>query len=408
MFGAMEFTTVPPEITSALVHSGPGAESLMAAAAAWQQLAITLEDSAESYDAALSSLDSSWLGPSSATMLQAVEPYVTWLRATAQQTQQVAASAQTAAAAFSSVQAAVVPTSVVAANRTRLAQLLATNGFGRNLPAIAATEAAYQTMWANNSAAMNRYQATSAQASTLPQFSSPTSATNPNGLSTQAGASPAASSGTSAATSGTSAVTSAATSGAAINVGIADPTSGYVGLGNQYANQFLSSGFPFNLLSVLAQTQSAQALQGVSAQVGQGVAEGEGALGGAAANLGGGAAGALGALGQSGGSLGGALGAAGLGVAGTTSATATLGAAVPMGSLSAPPGAAPLLQAPVQLASAASPLPGGTGMPMMPPLMPPPVSPGSGWRKRKPQKYDDIAIGAELKGKVMKPPPSAG
>jgi PPE-repeat protein len=407
MFGAMEFTTVPPEITSALIHSGPGAESLMAAAAAWRQLGITLEDSAESYDAALSSLDSSWLGPSSATMLQAVEPYVAWLRATAQQTQQVAASAQTAAAAFSSVQAAVVPIAVVAANRTRLAQLLATNGFGRNLPAIAATEAAYQTMWANNSAAMSRYQASSAQASTLPQFSSPTSATNPNGLSTKASASPAANSGSSAATSGTSAATSAAP----INVGVADPTSGYVGLYNQYANQFISSGFPINLLSYLAQSQSAQALQGVSAQVGQGVAEGEGALGGAAAGLGGGAAGALGALGQSGGSLGGALGAAGLGVAGTTSATATLGAAVPMGTLSAPPGAAALLatsQQPVQLASAATPLTGGTGMPMMPPLMPPPLSPGSGWRKRKPQKYEDIAIGAELKGNVMKPPPSAG
>jgi PPE-repeat protein len=407
MFGAMEFTTVPPEITSALIHSGPGAESLMAAAAAWQQLGITLEDSAESYDAALSSLDSSWLGPSSATMLQAVEPYVTWLRATAQQTQQVAASAQTAAAAFSSVQAAVVPIAVVAANRTRLAQLLATNGFGRNLPAIAATEAAYQTMWANNAAAMSRYQASSAQASTLPQFSSPTSATNPNGLSTQAGATPAATSGTSAATSGTSAATSAAP----INVGIADPTAGYIGLYNQYANQFVSSGFPINLLSYLAQSQSAQALQGVSAQVGQGVSEGEGALGGAAAGLGGGAAGALGALGQSGGSLGGALGAAGLGVAGTTSATAALGAAVPMGTLSAPPGAAALLatsQAPVQLASAATPLTGGTGMPMMPPLMPPPISPGSGWRKRKAQKYDDSAIGAELKGNVIKPPPSAG
>jgi PPE-repeat protein len=411
MFGAMEFTTVPPEITSALIHSGPGAESLMAAAAAWQQLGITLEDSAESYDAALASLDSSWLGPSSATMLQAVEPYVTWLRATAQQTQQAAASAQTAAAAFSSVQAAVVPISVVAANRTRLAQLLATNGFGRNLPAIAATEAAYQTMWANNSAAMSRYQATSAQASALPQFSSPTSATNPNGLSTKAAASSAATSGNSAATSGTSAVTSAATSAAPINVGIGDPTSGYVGLGNQYANQFISSGFPINLLSYLAQSQSAQALQGVSAQVGQGVSEGEEALGGAAANLGGGAAGALGALGQSGGNLGGALGAAGLGVVGTTSATAALGAAVPMGTLSAPPGAAALLatsQAPVQLASAATPLTGGTGMPMMPPLMPPPISPGSGWRKRKPVKYDDISIGAELKGNVMKPPPSAG
>ena len=45
-----------------------------------------------------------------------------------------------AAAAFNSVRAAVVPTAEVAANRMRLAQLLATNGFGRNLPAIAETE----------------------------------------------------------------------------------------------------------------------------------------------------------------------------------------------------------------------------------------------------------------------------
>jgi hypothetical protein len=42
-------------------------------------------------------------------------------------------------------------------------------------------------------------------------------------------------------------------------------------------------------------------------------------------------------------------------------------------------------------------------------LMPPPISPaGSGWRKRKQQKYEDIAIGAELKGTVIRPPPSAG
>ena len=224
----MEYMTVPPEITSALIHSGPGAESLIAAAAAWQQLGITLEDSAESYDSALTSLDGSWYGPSSAAMQQAVEPYVAWLRGTAQQALQVASSAQTAAAAFSSVQASVVPTSVVAANRTRLAQLLATNTFGRNLPAIAQTEAEYQAMWANNSEAMTRYQATSAQASTLPTFASPTSTTNPNGLSTQAGASSAASSGTSAATTGTSAVSAAASPASAFPTAF-DPNVGFVG-----------------------------------------------------------------------------------------------------------------------------------------------------------------------------------
>jgi PPE-repeat protein len=394
----MEFTTLPPEVISALIHSGPGAESLANAAAAWQQLGANLEDAADNYASSLSSMDESWYGPSSAAMFQSVTPYVTWLRTTAQQAQQTAAAAQSAAAAFSSVQASVVPTATVAANRTRLVALLATNVFGRNLPAIAQTESEYQTMWANNAAAMTRYQAASSQASTLPQLTSPTSTTNPSALKTQA------SSATPAATT-SSGATVAAASPATPLPPAGDPNVGFVGLANTYANQFVSSGFPINLLSYLAQNSSAQALQGVSSQVSQGLSEGENALGGAAANLGGGAAGALGALGQSGGGLG-ALGAAGLGQINTSAA---LGAAVPMGNLSAPPSAAPLLSTPVQLASGATPLgtSGVGGMPM-PPLMPPPISPGSGWRKRKAQKYEDIAIGAELKGKVMKPPPSAG
>jgi PPE-repeat protein len=400
----MEFTTLPPEVISALIHSGPGSESLTAAAAAWRQLGADLEDAAENYAAVVSSMADTWHGPSAAAMSQSVAPYLTWLRTTAQQAQQVAASAQAAASAFNSASAAVVPTAQVLANRTRLAQLLATNGFGRNLPAIAATEADYQRMWANNAAAMTRYQAASTQATNLPQFTSPASTTNPSAQATQSTAQTAA-----AANSGSSVAAKAAASASpAEALPIAgDPNVGFVGLANTYANQFISSGFPINLLSYLAQSQSAQALQGVSAQVGQGVSEGEEALGGAAANLGGGAAGALGALGQSGGGLG-ALGAAGLGEINTSAA---LGAAVPMGGLSAPPGAAGLLatsQAPVQLASAATPLGEGPGMSMMPPLMAPPISAGSGWRKRKSQKYEDISIGAELKGNVMKPPPSAG
>src|SRR3984957_1203303 len=394
----MEFTTLPPEVISALIHSGPGAESLANAAAAWQQLSANLEDAADNYASSLASMDESWYGPSSAAMFQSVTPYVTWLRTTAQQAQQTAAAAQSAAAAFSSVQASVVPTATVAANRMRLAQLLATHVFGRNLPAIAQTESQYQTMWANNAAAMTRYQAASSQASTLPQLTSPTSTTNPSALSTQStSAAPAA--------APSSGATVAAATPASPLPPAGDPNVGFVGLANTYANQFVSSGFPINLLSYLAQSQSAQALQGVSSQVSQGLSEGEGALGGAAANLGGGAAGALGALGQRGGGLS-AVGAAGLGQINTSAA---LGAAVPMGNLSAPPSAAPLLSTPVQLASAATPLgTGGVGGMPMPPLMPPPISPGSGWRKRKPQKYEDIAIGAELKGKVMKPPPSAG
>jgi PPE-repeat protein len=396
----MEFTTLPPEVTSALIHSGPGAESLIAASGAWQQLGTNLEDSAENYAASLSSLAEAWQGSSSTAMFQAAEPYLNWLQTTAQQAQQTASSAMAAAAAFNSVSAAVVPTAQVVANRMRLVQLLATNGFGRNLPAIAETESEYQTMWANNSAAMSRYQAVSAQATTLPQFTSPASTTNPNGQANQAKTA-------SAAATNSSPTTAAASPAAPLPVD-GDPNTGYVGLANTYANQFVSSGFPINLLSYLAQNQSAQALQGVNAQIGQGVSEGESALGG---GLGGGAAGALGGGFGGLGSVGpGALGAAGLGQASTSAAT---GVGVSIGKLTAPPSVVNLLptsQAPVQLASAATPLGAGeSGMPMLPPLMPPPISPaGSGWRKRKQQKYEDIAIGAELKGTVIRPPPSAG
>ena len=401
MFGAMEFTTLPPEVTSALIHTVPGAESLIAASAAWQQLGTTLEDSAENYGAALSSMTGTWHGPSSATMVQAVEPYVTWLRTTAQQTQQIASSAQAAAAAYNSVRASVVPTAYVTANRMRLVQLLATNGFGRNLPAIAETEADYQSMWANNSAAMSRYQAASAQASTLPQFASPTSVTNPTRLATKASSAPAATTSSTAST----APTVAAASPAALLPTAFDPSVGLVGEVNTYLNQFISSGFPINMLSYLAQNQSAQALQGVNAQIGQGVSEGEGALGG-------GAAGGLGALGQGGlGALGGGASGGFGGISQVPTAAAT-GVGVSIGKLTAPPSVVNLLptsQAPVQLASAASPLSAGeSGLPMLPPLMPPPISAGSGWRKRKQPKYEDIAIGAELKGKVIHPPPSAG
>jgi PPE-repeat protein len=277
---------------------------------------------------------------------------------------------------------------------------LATNGFGRNLPAIAENEAQYQSMWANNSAAMSRYEAASSQATTLPQFTSPAATTNPTGQTAQSKAVSAAATN--------SGPTTAAASPAAPLPPAGDPNSGYVGLANTYANQFVSSGFPLNLLSYLAQNQSAQALQGVNAQIGQGVSEGESALGGGLG--GGGAAGALGGLGGLGQLGPGALGAAGLGQASTSAAT---GVGVSIGKLTAPPSVVNLLpssQAPVQLASAATPLGAGeSGMPMLPPLMPPPISPaGSGWRKRKQQKYEDVEIGAELKGTVMRPPPSAG
>lgn len=195
----MDFGILPPEIISALIHSGPGAWSLIEAAGFWQELSAELEQSASSYTAELSWLSTTWHGPSSMAMAQALEPYLAWLRLTAQQCQQTAASVQVVAAAFEWTHWTVVHPSLVAANRARLAMLLATNFFGVNYPAIAETEAEYHTMWVNNSAAMYRYAATSAGAVKLPQFSPPPEVANPSGATTQAAMVHAATTGNSGA-----------------------------------------------------------------------------------------------------------------------------------------------------------------------------------------------------------------
>ena len=393
----MDFISWPPEVTSALIHSGPGADSLIEAAGAWQNLGVGLEESVPMYNSVVSALTLDWQGPSSAAMSQAVAPFLAWLRITAQQCQQMASSALAAAAAFNSTLAAVVPPSAVSANRTRLAQLIATDRLGNNLAAIAETEAQYQTMWVNNAAAMNSYQTATTQALELPQFSLPPSIANPAAAAAQASAAPATSAGTPAASLLQSIFapnTNATGQGLAglLNLFSGSAQSSFGSLLNSnlfttgIINSTFSSGFPINLLSYLAQTSTAQALQSVGGDVGQGLSEGESALGGIGAGIG-----------------------ADLSAPGSAP-TAALAVGVSLGKLTAPPavvGLLPASQTPVQLASAASPLDAGdAGFPMLPPLMPPPISAGSGWRKRKQPKLEEF--GAQVKGKVIHTPPSAG
>jgi PPE-repeat protein len=77
---------------------------------------------------------------------------------------------------------------MVAANRSQLMTLVATNVFGINTQAIAATEAQYGQMWAQDVAAMYGYAASSASATALTPFNSPPQTTNPGGLADQAAA----------------------------------------------------------------------------------------------------------------------------------------------------------------------------------------------------------------------------
>lgn len=198
---AIDFGVLPPEINSGRMYSGPGSGSMLAAAAAWDRLATHLRATAEAYSSVISGLTVDWQGPSASAMTGAAKPYSAWMNATAAQAEQTAAQARAAAAAYETAFVATVPPPVVTANRAALESLLATNTFGQNTPAIAATEAQYGDMWAQDAAAMYGYASQSATASQLTPFTPPAQTTNPDGA--------AAQSATVAQTAGTSAGTSA-------------------------------------------------------------------------------------------------------------------------------------------------------------------------------------------------------
>ncbi|RFZ06695.1 putative PPE family protein PPE29 [Mycobacterium marinum] len=189
---AMDFGSLPPEVNSLRMYSGPGSAPMLAAMAAWDDVSAEMLLTAAAYESVLSALLSDgWLGPASAAMAAAAAPYVTWLSATGLQAAQTAGQAAAAAAAFEAAFAMTVPPSVVAANRVQLLTLVATNFLGINTPAIAATEAEYAEMWAQDATAMYGYAAGSAVASTLEPFSEPAHTASRSGLAGQTAASTA-------------------------------------------------------------------------------------------------------------------------------------------------------------------------------------------------------------------------
>lgn len=184
----MDYGALPPEVNSGRMYIGPGSGPMLAAAAGWDGLANDLYATASSYGSAIAELSGLWSGPASMSMTAAAAPYVAWLTATAAQAEHAAAQAKSAASAFETAFAMTVPPPVIAANRAQLMMLIATNFFGQNFPAIAATEIHYAQMWAQDAVAMYGYAGASAAASALSTFDQPPSTTNPAGQAGQAAA----------------------------------------------------------------------------------------------------------------------------------------------------------------------------------------------------------------------------
>jgi PPE-repeat protein len=183
-----DFAAQPPELISAKIYSGPGAESLQSAAAAWDGLAGELQSTATNFQSVIAGLvGGDWTGPSSEAAAAAAAPYVSWLSTTAGQAEQTAGQARAAASAYETALASTVPPAAIAANRSELLTLVPANIFGQYNATIAALEAEYAQFWAQDVAAITGYSASSQSATTgLGSFTEAPQTTNDNGTTAQA------------------------------------------------------------------------------------------------------------------------------------------------------------------------------------------------------------------------------
>lgn len=174
----MDYGLLPPEINSTRLYAGPGSAPMRAAAQAWDTLSRGLYSTAAEFGCATGTMV--WTGPSAEAMRASAATYTAWMTATAGLANDTANQARAAVVAFETALAVTVPPSVVAANRALQQALVATNVLGLNAAAIAAAEAQYGKMWAQDAAAMYEYAASSATATqSLAQFAFPQTLAGP-------------------------------------------------------------------------------------------------------------------------------------------------------------------------------------------------------------------------------------
>jgi PPE-repeat protein len=155
----------PPEVHSALLSSGPGPGSLLAAAGAWNSLSAEYASVAEELSALVAEVQTgAWQGPSAESFVAAFVPYLAWLAQASANSAAAATQHETTATAYTAALAAMPTLPELAANHVIHGVLVATNFFGINTIPIALNEADYVRMWVQAAATMGTYQAVSSAA----------------------------------------------------------------------------------------------------------------------------------------------------------------------------------------------------------------------------------------------------
>lgn len=167
----MDFTTLPPEVNSGLMYSGPGAGSMREAATAWGQLAARLGAAAADYREVLEAMVTEHGGPTA--IIEAAAPYLDWIDGVAARSELAGIQLAAAVNAHQEVLTAMVPPPLIVANRSRRQSLAAGNPLAQASPVIADLDAEYEQMWLRDADAMCAYADASTDAAALTPFASP-------------------------------------------------------------------------------------------------------------------------------------------------------------------------------------------------------------------------------------------